>query len=762
MILNKEAVEAIYYTLIRQVNNARQLLKRPLTLTEKILYGHMAGQIPMNLVRGESYISLLPDRVAMQDATAQMAMLQFMNTGADYTSVDATIHCDHLIVARENASADMKNALRSESEVYDFLTAVSARYGIGFWKPGAGIIHQILFENYAVPGSLMIGADSHTVNAGGLGMIAIGAGGADIVDVMAGLSWELRLPKIIGVKLTGRLSGWTSPKDLILALAGLLTVKGGTNSVIEYFGSGTETLSCTGKGTICNMGAEVGATTSVFPYDNSMERYLMATGRDEIASMAGGITDYLQADKEVIEDPEKYYDRVIEIDLSSLVPYVNGPFTPDAATPLPEFAKRVREMNYPAILSAGLIGSCTNSSYEDLTRAASVASGALGKGIRTRSQLIVTPGSDTIRITCERNGILQVFRDAGATIMANACGPCIGQWKRDDFRSGSNSVVTSYNRNFAGRNDDNLQTHAFLASPEIVMAMTLAGRIDFNPLTDSLPDAGGRPVMLDPPSGDELPPEGLATETEGYIAPQAKGRNTVIRINPASDRLHLLEPFAAWDGNDLTDLLLLIRVKGKCTTDHISKAGPWLRYRGHLDKISGNLLMGAVNAFNGESDRVRNQLTGETGSVSQTARYYRSKGRQSVVVSEENYGEGSSREHAAMEPRHLGVRVIIAKSFARIHETNLKKQGILALTFIDKDDYEKIMEDDLISVYGIGEMASSGTLQVGLKHSDGSSAMITVAHTYSSNQLEWFKAGGALNMLRDNRLKKAKNDTAQD
>lgn len=751
MILTKDAIEAIYYKLIRQVNNARQLLRRPLTLTEKILYGHMPGDIPPDLVRGESYISLLPDRVAMQDATAQMAMLQFMNTGAEKSFVPATIHCDHLIVAGENASADLKNALRSEREVYDFLAAASARYGIGFWKPGSGIIHQILFENYAVPGSLMIGADSHTVNAGGLGMIAIGAGGADIVDVMAGLSWELRLPKIIGVKLTGRLSGWTSPKDLILALAGLLTVKGGTNSVIEYFGNGTEALSCTGKGTICNMGAEVGATTSVFPYDNSMERYLMATGREEIASMAGGITDYLQADKEVIEDPEKFYDRVIEVDLSSLEPYINGPFTPDAATPLSEFAGRVNGMNYPATLSAGLIGSCTNSSYEDLTRAASVASAALSKGIRARSQFLVTPGSETIRLTSEQKGILRIFRDIGGTIMANACGPCIGQWKRDDFRTNRNSVITSYNRNFAGRNDGNPETHAFLASPEIVMAMTLAGRIDFNPLKDTLTAGNGMPVLLDPPAGDELPPEGLVSGMSGYIAPPEDGKKTVVRIEPGSERLQLLKPFSGWDGNDLDDLLLLIRVKGKCTTDHISKAGPWLRYRGHLDKISGNLLMGATNAFNGEVDRVRNQLTGETGTVSQTARYYRDNGRQSVVVSEDNYGEGSSREHAAMEPRHLGVRVIIAKSFARIHETNLKKQGILALTFIDKDDYGKIMEDDLINVFGIGEMASSRTLKVRLQHSDGSSETITVAHTYSSNQLEWFRAGGALNMLRDNR-----------
>jgi aconitate hydratase len=760
MFLKREDIEVIYFNLIRLVNHAHQLLRRPLTLTEKILYGHMPQQLPADLVRGRSYINLVPDRVAMQDATAQMAMLQFINTGIEMSAVPATIHCDHLITTGENASGDLKRALRNEKEVYDFLAAASRKYGIGFWKPGAGIIHQVLFENYAIPGGLMIGADSHTVNAGGLGMLAIGAGGADIVDVMAGLSWELKLPKIIGVKLSGRLSGWTSAKDLILHLAGMLTVKGATDSVIEYFGSGAETLSCTGKGTICNMGAETGATTSLFPYDDSMRRYLMATGRNDIATMADDISEYLKADDEVYDCPEKYYDRVINIDLTSLEPYINGPYTPDAAFPVSDFGKRVIEMNYPVTLSAGLVGSCTNSSYEDLTRAASVASQAKEKGLQAKSKLIVTPGSDTIRLTCERNGILDKFRDIGGTIMANACGPCIGQWKRGDLQALPNTIITSYNRNFPGRNDGNPLTHAFIASPEIVTAMTLAGRITFNPLTDALINNDGRMTMLDPPVGSEIPPEGLISDTGGYIEAPADGRKLTIRIKPGSERLQLLTQFDRWDGNDLEDLLLLIKVKGKCTTDHISKAGPWLRYRGHLDKISDNLLMDAVNAFNGEGNKVRNYLTGEMGTVSQTARYYKKNNRQSVVISEENYGEGSSREHAAMEPRHLGVRVIIAKSFARIHETNLKKQGVLALTFNDSNDYDKILEGDLISVCGLDQIASGTPLQVRLRHSDGSCKTIKVAHTYSRYQLEWFKAGGALNVLRDKLKNKRGDDLA--
>jgi len=759
MILKREDIETIYFNLIRKANHAHQLLDRPLTLTEKILFGHMPQHLPAELKRGGSYINLVPDSVAMQDATAQMAMLQFINTGVKRSVVPATIHCDHLITAGDNATRDLDRSLQEEKEVYDFLASAAIKYGIGFWKPGAGIIHQVLFENYAIPGSLMIGADSHTVNAGGLGMLAIGAGGADIVDVMAGLPWELKLPEIIGVKLSGRLPGWTSAKDLILYLTGILTVKGGTNSVIEYFGNGAETISCTGKGTICNMGAETGATTSLFPYDDTMRRYLIATGRDDIASMADCISEYLRADDEVYACPEKYYDRVIKIDLSSLEPYINGPFTPDSAWPVSEFGKRVTELNYPVTLSAGLVGSCTNSSYEDLSRASSVASQAKGKGLQARSGLIITPGSDAIRLTCERNGILEKFRDIGGIILANACGPCIGQWKRGDSQALPNTIITSYNRNFQGRNDGNPQTHAFIASPEIVTAMTLAGRITFNPLTDTLVNRDGRIVMLDPPVGFEIPPEGLVSGTGGYIEPPADGRKLTIRIKPGSERLQLLKKYDGWDGNDLEDLLLLIKVKGKCTTDHISKAGPWLRYRGHLDKISDNLLMDAVNSFNGEVNKVRNYLAGETGAVSQTARYYSKNNRQSVVISEENYGEGSSREHAAMEPRHLGVRVIIAKSFARIHEINLKKQGILALTFIDSNDYDKIREDDLISVCGLGRIESGTTLQVRVKHSDGNCDAITVAHTYSSSQLEWFRAGGALNLLRD-KLKKRRNDKA--
>lgn len=749
MIFDFNLIRNVYAGLPRKVQEAKRVLNRPLTLTEKILFSHLSPGIPVkDYLRGGDYVDFAPDRVAMQDATAQMALLQLMNAGRSSVAVPSTVHCDHLIQAYKDARADLQTANVTNREVYEFLREVSDKYGIGFWEPGAGIIHQVVLENYAFPGGMMIGTDSHTPNAGGLGMLAIGVGGADAVDVMAGLPWELKMPRLIGVKLTGRLSGWAAPKDVILKLAGILTVKGGTNAVIEYFGEGTETLSATGKGTICNMGAEVGATTSVFPFDEKSASYLEATGRKEVASLARSIVGHLRPDPEAVASPHDYYDRVIEIDLSTLEPYINGPFTPDAAYPISQFARVVEENDYPRKMEVGLIGSCTNSSYEDLTRAVSVVKQAKEDGVGVNAQFIINPGSEQIRYTAERDGILAEFEEAGAVIMANACGPCIGQWKRDDAGGQRpNSIVTSFNRNFAKRNDGNPNTHAFVASPELVAALTIAGDLRFNPLTDTLENDKGQHVRLAEPSGYETPPGGYDVQETGYRAPSPDGHDKEIIIDPASKRLQKLAPFPAWDGNDFERLPLLIKVKGKCTTDHISMAGPWLRFRGHLDNISDNMLIGAVNAFNNQTNAVRDPETGKYLAVPQLARKLKSQGLGSVVVAEENYGEGSSREHAAMEPRHLAVKVILVKSFARIHETNLKKQGMLALTFADKDDYDKIREDDKISVRGLNRFAPGVNLTVDLLHADGSTDAFEAVHTYNKQQIEWFKAGSALNAM---------------
>ncbi len=746
--MNIEEIEEFYKKLSSTIEGVRKQAGRPLTLTEKILYSHLAEKEGAIFERGVDYVNFSPDRVAMQDATAQMAILQFMNTGMRRTAVPTTVHCDHLIQANLNARHDLQVALKQNTEVYDFLETASQKYGIGFWKPGAGIIHQVILENYAFPGGMIIGTDSHTVNAGGLGMIAIGVGGADAVDVMAGMPWELKMPRIIGIKLKGKMSGWTAAKDVILKVAGILTVKGGTNSVIEYFGEGTESISCTGKGTICNMGAEVGATTSIFPFDESMFIYMNATGREKVAMLAREYEDLLKPDPGIIMDPGKYYDSVIEIDLSELEPHINGPFSPDAACPISDFAMSVSKNKYPENIEVGLIGSCTNSSYEDLTRSASIASQALDKDIEVKTHFIITPGSEQIRFTGERDGILDLFEKIGGTVMANACGPCIGQWNRANNPDRPNSIITSFNRNFAKRNDGNPRTHAFVASPEIVTAMTIAGRLTFNPLIDPLVNRKGEEVMLDPPEGMDLPSKGFEVEDPGYLDPPVNGDHIEIKINPASDRLQVLTPFEPWDGNDLTGLKLLIKVSGKCTTDHISMAGPWLRYRGHLDNISKNLLMGAVNAFNGKTDFVMNQITGEYGKVSETARYYKKHGFQSVVVAEENYGEGSSREHAAMEPRYLGVRVIITKSFARIHETNLKKQGLLACTFSSRNDWDRIREDDTFNIIGLKELSPGKPLVMEIIHKDGTTESVSLNHTYNDLQITWFKTGGALNNIR--------------
>ena len=685
----------------------------------------------------------------MQDATAQMAMLQLMNSGRKTVAVPSTVHCDHLIQAHIKAETDLKTANETNREVYDFLSAVSNKYGIGFWKPGAGIIHQVVFENYAFPGGMMIGTDSHTVNAGGMGMIAIGVGGADAVDVMAGMPWELKMPKIIGVKLTGKLSGWASPKDVILKLAGILTVKGGTNAVIEYFGEGTESLSATGKGTICNMGAEVGATTSVFPFDAKSADYLKATGRNSVAELALKNAAHLQADAEVIANPEQYYDRLIEINLSELEPYINGPFTPDLAYPISEFAKAVREKGYPQKMEVGLIGSCTNSSYEDLTRAASVVKKAKEDGLKVQAQFIINPGSEQVRYTAQRDGVLAEFESVGGIVMANACGPCIGQWKREtDNPERANSIITSFNRNFAKRADGNPNTHTFIGSPEIVAALTVAGDLCFNPLTDSLINEKGEKVKLTEPSGYELPIKGYAVEDAGYIAPVSDGSKIVVNISADSKRLQILKPFAAWNGQDLIEQPLLIKATGKCTTDHISMAGPWLKFRGHLDNISDNMLIGAVNSFNEKTNAVLDAETGEYTEVPALARKYKAQGIGTIVVAEENYGEGSSREHAAMEPRFLNVKAILVKSFARIHETNLKKQGMLALTFADKNDYDKISENDKISILGLTEFTQGKNLTIELKHSDGSVGRFEALHTYNEAQIEWFKCGSALNAMK--------------
>ena len=750
MVFDLDLIRKIYQELPGKVAAARQLLGKPLTLTEKILYAHLYGALPgAAYTRGKDYVDFAPDRVAMQDATAQMALLQFSTCGRDKVAVPSTVHCDHLIQAKVGATQDLQVAKETNREVYDFLSSISNKYGIGFWKPGAGIIHQVVLENYAFPGGMMIGTDSHTPNAGGLGMVAIGVGGADAVDVMAGLPWELKMPKVIGVKLTGKMSGWTSAKDVILWVAGQLTVKGGTGAIVEYFGPGADTMSATGKGTVCNMGAEIGATCSLFAYDEKMSDYLKATGRTEVAALADGIREHLRPDAEVYADPAKYYDQVLELDLSALEPYVNGPFTPDLATPISKMAEAVKENGWPEKLEVALIGSCTNSSYEDISRSASIVEDAVAKGLKANSEFTITPGSEQVRFTIERDGFISTFEKVGGVVLANACGPCIGQWARHiDDPNRKNTIITSFNRNFAKRNDGLASTHAFVASPEIVTAMAIAGTISFNPLTDTLANAAGEKVKLSEPTGYELPPKGFAVEDAGYQAPAADGSNVQVVVSPDSNRLQLLSPFAAWEGTDLKGLKLLIKAKGKCTTDHISMAGPWLKFRGHLDNISNNMLIGAINYFNDKTDSVKNQLTGEYGPVPATQRAYKAAGIGSVVVGDENYGEGSSREHAAMEPRHLGVRAILVRSFARIHETNLKKQGMLALTFANKEDYDKVLEDDTIDIVGLASFAPGKELTVVLNHADGSRDEILVNHTYNEQQIEWFRAGGALNVIR--------------
>ncbi|MBS1923432.1 MAG: aconitate hydratase [Bacteroidetes bacterium] len=750
MAFDIEMIKKVYVEMPARIEQARKKLNRPLTLTEKILYSHLSPQFEVkNYERGKAYVDFNPDRVAMQDATAQMALLQFMQAGRPQVAVPSTVHCDHLIQAKDGAAKDLASALDKSKEVFDFLASVSNKYGIGFWKPGAGIIHQVILENYAFPGGMMIGTDSHTVNAGGLGMIAIGVGGADACDVMAGLPWELKMPKLIGVKLTGKLSGWTSAKDVILKVAGILTVKGGTDKIVEYFGEGAESMSCTGKGTICNMGAEIGATTSIFNYDRKMADYLRGTGRADVADLADGIAAHLRGDTEVYQQPEKYFDEVIEINLSELEPHINGPFTPDLAWPLSKFAAAVKENGWPAKLEVGLIGSCTNSSYEDITRAASLAKQAAEKGIKAKSEFTITPGSEQVRYTVERDGYLGVFEKIGGVVLANACGPCIGQWARHtNDPNKKNSIITSFNRNFAKRNDGNPNTHAFVASPEIVTALAIAGDLTFNPVTDFITNDNGEKVKLAEPQGIELPIKGFAVEDAGFQAPAKDGSKVEVIVSPTSDRLQLLAPFAAWEKSDLKGLKLLIKAKGKCTTDHISMAGPWLKYRGHLDNISNNMLIGAVNAFNDNTNSVKNQLDGSYDEVPKVQRAYKAKGIGSIVVGDENYGEGSSREHAAMEPRFLGVRAVLVKSFARIHETNLKKQGMLALTFADKADYEKIKEDDTFDIVGLTTFTPGVPLTLVLHHSDGSKEEIKVNHSYNEHQIAWFKAGGALNIIR--------------
>ncbi len=750
MAFDIDMIKKVYANFSSRVEAARNIVGKPLTLTEKILYTHLwQGNATVPFERGSSYVDFAPDRVAMQDATAQMALLQFMQSGRTKVAVPSTVHCDHLIEAKENSVADLSRAKTESVEVFDFLSSVSNKYGIGFWKPGAGIIHQVVLENYAFPGGMMIGTDSHTVNAGGLGMIAIGVGGADACDVMAGLPWELKMPKLIGVKLTGKLNGWTAPKDVILKVAGILTVKGGTGAVVEYFGEGATSMSCTGKATICNMGAEVGATTSTFGYDESMSRYLRATDRADIADLADRIKEHLTGDPDVYANPEAYFDQVIEINLSELEPHLNGPFTPDLATPISKMKEAALANNWPMKIEVGLIGSCTNSSYEDISRAVSLARQVHEKGLKLNSEFTITPGSEQVRYTIERDGFLGVFDKIGATVFANACGPCIGMWARVGAeKAEKNTIVHSFNRNFAKRADGNPNTYAFVGSPEIVTAMAIAGTLDFNPLTDSLMNNKGEMVKLDPPTGDELPQRGFAVEDAGYQAPALDGSGVQVIVSPDSKRLQLLDPFPEWEGDDLKELKLLIKAKGKCTTDHISMAGPWLKFRGHLDNISNNMLIGAVNYFNDKTDSVKNYLTGIYGPVPATQRAYKAMGIGTVVVGDENYGEGSSREHAAMEPRHLGVRAVIVKSFARIHETNLKKQGMLALTFDNKADYDKILEDDTIDIIRLKTFAPNKKIKVVLIHADGTRDEIMVNHTYNKQQIEWFKAGGALNIIR--------------
>lgn len=750
MAFDLDMIKALYARMDERIAAARKVVNKPLTLTEKILYSHLTqGLATTAYTRGKDYVDFGPDRVAMQDATAQMALLQFMQAGRPKVAVPSTVHCDHLIMAKDEAISDLQVANKESQEVYDFLASVSNKYGIGFWKPGAGIIHQVVLENYAFPGGMMIGTDSHTVNAGGLGMVAIGVGGADACDVMAGLPWELKFPKLIGVKLTGKLNGWTAAKDVILKVAGILTVKGGTGAIVEYFGEGATSMSCTGKGTICNMGAEIGATTSTFGYDESMERYLRATGRSEVADLANGIKHHLTADAEVYASPEKYFDQVIEINLNELEPHINGPFSPDLATPISKMKEAAAANGWPTKVEVGLIGSCTNSSYEDISRAASLARQVAAKNLKTKAEFTITPGSEQVRYTIERDGFISTFNEIGAKVFANACGPCIGMWSRVGAeKKEKNTIVHSFNRNFQARQDGNPNTYAFVASPELTTALAIAGDLTFNPLTDTLVNEKGEQVKLDAPTGDELPTKGFAVEDAGYLAPAADGSGVQVVVSPTSTRLQLLDPFKAWEGTDLTGLKLLIKAKGKCTTDHISPAGKWLMYRGHLDNISNNMLTGATNFFNEKINSVKNQLTGEYAEVPAVQRAYKAQGIGSLVVGDENYGEGSSREHAAMEPRHLGVRAVLVKSFARIHETNLKKQGMLALTFADKEDYNKIQENDTIDIIGLTSFAENTPLTLVLNHADGSKDEIKVNHTYNAQQIEWFKAGGALNIIR--------------
>ncbi len=750
MAFDIEMIKKVYANMPARIEAARKALGRPLTLAEKILYSHLDADMKLtDYPRGASYVDFNPDRVAMQDATAQMALLQFMQAGRPTVAVPSSVHCDHLIQAKAGAATDLDRAKHESEEVFDFLASVSNKYGIGFWKPGAGIIHQIVLENYAFPGGMMIGTDSHTVNAGGLGMIAIGVGGADACDVMAGLPWELKMPKLIGIKLTGKLNGWASAKDVILKVAGILTVKGGTDKVVEYFGEGAISLSCTGKGTICNMGAEIGATTSTFGYDESMSRYLTATGRADVAALADVIKEHLTGDAEVYANPSNYFDEVIEINLSELEPYVNGPFTPDLATPISQLKAAAEKNGWPLKIEAGLIGSCTNSSYEDISRAVSLAKQVSAKGLKSKAEFMINPGSEQIRYTIERDGFLDVFAQVGATVFTNACGPCIGMWDRVGAeKQEKNTIIHSFNRNFAKRADGNPNTYAFVASPELVAAMAIAGDLSFNPLTDTLTNDKGEQVKLDEPTGYELPPKGFAVEDAGYQAPAADGSKVEVLVSPTSKRLQLLDPFAAWTGVDFKGLKLLIKAKGKCTTDHISMAGPWLKFRGHLDNISNNMLIGAVNAFNDKTDNVKNQTTGTYEGVPVVQRAYKAQNIGSIVVGDENYGEGSSREHAAMEPRHLGVKVVLVKSFARIHETNLKKQGMLGITFANNADYDKIKEDDVIDVLGLTTFTPGQQLTIALNHADGSKEEFKVNHSYNAQQIEWFKAGGALNIIR--------------
>ena len=745
-----EMIKSFYSLMNTKIHHVRSIVNRPLTLTEKILYSHLDVMPNKEFNRGEAYADFLPDRIAMQDATAQMALLQFMQAGKDKVAVPTTVHCDHLIQAKQGAEQDLNFALQHSSEVFDFLSSVSNKYGIGFWKPGAGIIHQVVLENYAFPGGMMIGTDSHTVNAGGLGMIAIGVGGADAVDVMVGMPWELKFPKLIGVKLTGQLNGWASPKDVILKLAGILTVKGGTGCVVEYFGDGAQSISCTGKGTICNMGAEIGATTSTFGYDASMERYLKATGREELAGLANDIKEHLTGDVEVYTNPEKYFDQVIEINLSTLEPHINGPFTPDLATPVSEMKQKSKKHQWPLDIEWALVGSCTNSSYEDLTRAASIVQDALNKSIQPKATLGINPGSEQVRYTAERDGLLSVFQSFESTkIFTNACGPCIGQWARSGAeKQEKNSIIHSFNRNFAKRADGNPNTHAFVSSPEMVVAVAISGRLDFNPIKDYLVNDKGEQVMLSEPIGFELPDKGFAVEDNGYQPPAFDGSQVNVIINPKSERLQLLTPFDSWDGENMYNVQLLIKAKGKCTTDHISMAGPWLRFRGHLENISNNCLMGAINAFNDKANSIKNKITNEYDEVPKVAKEYKNNGMQSIVIGGHNYGEGSSREHAAMEPRFLGVRAVLVKSFARIHETNLKKQGVLALTFINEIDYDKILEGDTFDFIDLSEIAEKKPITILVHHVDGSQEKILTAHTYNENQIEWFRYGSALNKIK--------------